>query len=76
MTDQRKPSVIGELRRTLRTYYTYVFLYDFIFGYAIYTAYFSLQGLSAAIIGVILAVWSVRGLIFEIPSGALSDSFD
>lgn len=67
---------VSGFRRTLRAYYAYIFFYDFIFGYAIYTAYFSLQGLSAASIGVLLAVWSVSGLLFELPSGALSDRFD
>lgn len=67
-------------RRRLQTFltanYAYVFLYDFIFGYAIYTAYMSLQGLSATTIGLLLAVWSATAIVLELPSGALSDRFD
>lgn len=65
-----------DIQRFLRANYTYAFLYDFILGYAIYTAYMSLQGLSATTIGLLLAVWSASAIIFELPSGALSDRFD
>lgn len=60
----------------LRANYLYAFLYEFMFGYAIYTAYMSLQGLSATTIGLLLAVWSASAIIFELPSGALSDRFN
>ncbi len=64
------------LRRFLRAYYAYVFLIDFILGYAIYTAYFSLSGLGVWDIALLFVVWSVMAAIFEIPSGALSDHLD
>lgn len=60
----------------LRVYYAYAFLFDFIFAYAVYTALFSLEGLSTSQIGVLLAFWSASAIVLEMPSGALSDHFD
>ncbi|MCR6637188.1 MFS transporter [Devosia sp.] len=60
----------------LRVYYAYAFLFDFIFAYAVYTALFSLEGLSTSEIGVLLAFWSASAIVLEMPSGALSDHFD
>lgn len=64
------------LPRFLRAYYAYVFLIDFILGYAIYTAYFSLSGLGIWDIALLFIFWSIVAAIFEIPSGALSDHLD
>ena len=64
------------LPRFLRAYYVYVFLIDFILGYAIYTAYFSLSGLGVWDIALLFIFWSIVAAIFEIPSGALSDHLD
>ena len=61
---------------SLRDWDAYIFLGELTFAYAIYTAYFSLQGLSAATIGILLAVWSASTVVFELPSGALSDRFN
>lgn len=60
----------------LRVYYAYAFLFDFIFAYAVYTALFSLEGLSTGQIGILLAFWSASAIVLEMPSGALSDHFD
>ncbi len=60
----------------LRNYYYYIFSYDFIFGYAIYTAYLHIQGLSPSEIGAIFAFWSLSVILFELPSGILSDRYD
>lgn len=60
----------------LTAYCTYAFLFDFIFAYAIYTAYFELNGLSFLQIGALLAFWSGTALILEIFTGALSDWLD
>jgi predicted MFS family arabinose efflux permease len=67
---------MGSLRRFLGVYYAYVFLFDFMLAYAIYTALFALEGLSIAEIGVLLAFWSASAIVLEMPSGALSDHFD
>lgn len=64
------------LGRFLRAYYAYAFLVDFIFGYAIYTAYFALSGLDIWDIALLFVIWSLVAAVFEIPSGALSDHFD
>lgn len=67
---------MGGLRRFLGLYYAYVFLFDFMLAYAIYTALFQLEGLSVAEIGMLLAFWSASAIVLEMPSGALSDHFD
>ena len=63
-------------KRTLAFYYVHVFCYDFIFGYAIFPAYFQLQGSSPEIIGTLLAVWAACIIVFEIPCGLLADMLD
>jgi MFS family permease len=65
-----------QLRRFLRGYLAYVFLFDFMLAYAIYTALFQLRGLSLSEIGILLAFWSATAIVLEVPSGALSDHFD
>ena len=67
---------MGSLRRFLGVYYAYVFLFDFMLAYAIYTALFALEGISVAEIGILLAFWSASAIVLEMPSGALSDHFD
>ena len=64
------------LRRFLRLYYAYAFLFDFILAYAFYTALFELEGLSLSEIGLLLASWSATAIVLEMPSGALSDHYD
>lgn len=64
------------LARFLQGYLAYVFLFDFMLAYAIYTALFQLRGLGFAEIGVLLAFWSAAAIVLEVPSGALSDHFD
>jgi predicted MFS family arabinose efflux permease len=64
------------LRRFLTIYYAYVFLFDFMLAYAIYTALFALEGLGIGEIGILLAFWSASAILMEMPSGALSDHFD
>lgn len=66
----------GSLRRFLGIYYAYLFLFDFMFCYAVYTAIFELKGLSVTQIGGLLAFWSLSAVVLELPSGALSDRFD
>lgn len=64
------------LRRFLAAYFAYVFLFDFILAYAVYTALFQLKGLSVTEIGILLAFWSASAIVLELPSGALSDHLD
>ena len=67
---------MASLRGFLGLYYAYVFLFDFMLAYAIYTALFALEGISIAEIGILLAFWSASAIVLEMPSGALSDHFD
>ncbi len=64
------------LRRFTLLYLGYVFLFDAMLAYAVYTAVFELEGLSPAAIGTLLAIWSASAILLELPSGALSDRFD
>jgi MFS family permease len=64
------------LSRFLSAYYGYVFLFDFIFCYAVYTALFELEGLNLVEIGILIAFWSASAVVLELPSGALSDWLD
>lgn len=64
------------LSRFLGAGYAYAFLFDFCFAYAIYTALFSLKGLTVTEIGILIAFWSASAIVLELPSGALSDWFD
>lgn len=64
------------MRRFLGAYYGYVFLFDCMLAYAVYTALFELRGISVAEIGALLAFWSASAIVLELPSGALSDHFD
>ncbi len=62
--------------RTLFFYFAHVFLYDFIFGYAIFPAYFQLKGASPELIGALLAFWAACIILLEIPAGLLADIAD
>lgn len=46
---------------------------DFVFAYAIYTVFFSIQGMSPMQISLLLMRWAGSSAIAEIPSGALAD---
>jgi MFS family permease len=61
---------------TLRLYFIHVFSYDFIFGYAIFPAFFQLQGEPPELVGAILATWAAGIIVFEIPAGLLADKWD
>lgn len=64
------------LSRTLFFYFAHVFFYDFIFGYAIFPAYFQLKGASPELIASLLAFWAACIILFEIPAGLLADIAD
>ncbi len=63
----------NEYKSFIRNYLISSSLYDFIFAYAIYTVFFSINGLSPFEISLILAWWAFVSVILEIPSGALAD---
>ncbi|WP_029041409.1 MFS transporter [Cucumibacter marinus] len=64
------------LKTFLFAYFGYVFMFDAMLAYAIYTALFQFRGISVAEIGLLIAFWSATAIILELPSGALSDRFD
>ena len=54
------------LRRFLGRYYVYLFLFDAMLCYAVYTALFELRGLSFSQIGALLAFWSLSAIVLEL----------
>lgn len=54
--------------------YTYSFLDDFVVLYPVYTLLFSDTGLSIWQISSLFVLWSVAGMLMELPAGALADA--
>jgi predicted MFS family arabinose efflux permease len=54
--------------------YAYAFLGDFVLLYPVYALLFADTGLSTAEISSLLAIWSISGLVLEVPSGVLADA--
>jgi MFS family permease len=54
--------------------YAYAFLGEFILLYPVYALLFTDTGLSVAQVSTLFAIWSVTGLVLEIPSGAWADA--
>ncbi|MFC8101902.1 MFS transporter [Streptomyces sp. NPDC057363] len=61
-------------RRLTTTLYGYSFLDEFILLYPVYALLFSDTGLSVWQLSSLFAVWSVTGVLLEIPSGAWADA--
>ena len=80
MSDLSSPDVQSRLppgfRRPLFFYYVQTFNYDFIFGYAIFPAFFLLEGVSPEVIATILAFWAAGIIVLEIPAGIVADIVD
>ncbi|BFO19842.1 hypothetical protein SHKM778_62300 [Streptomyces sp. KM77-8] len=62
------------VRRLTNTLYGYAFLDDFILLYPVYALLFSDAGLSVEQISSLFAVWSVTGVLLEVPSGVWADT--
>ncbi|MET8864085.1 MFS transporter [Nonomuraea sp. NPDC004580] len=54
--------------------YAYAFLSEFILLYPVYALLFTDTGLSVAQVSSLFAIWSLTGLVLEIPSGAWADA--
>lgn len=71
-------SSIWDLARKDRTLFLY-FLYDFLFGLypivPIMSLFFLAKSLTFGQIGIVFAVFSVSGFVFEIPTGYFGDKF-
>ncbi|MFI0733582.1 MFS transporter [Streptomyces sp. NPDC021225] len=62
------------IRRLTATLYCYAFLNDLILLYPVYALLFSDTGLSLWQISSLFALWSVTGVLVEVPSGAWADT--
>ncbi|WP_191897818.1 MFS transporter [Planomonospora parontospora] len=54
--------------------YVYTFLDDFILLYPVYALLFADTGLSVAEISSLFVIWSVTGIVLEVPSGVWADA--
>ncbi|MFI9593571.1 MFS transporter [Nonomuraea sp. NPDC052265] len=54
--------------------YVYTFLGEFVLLYPVYTLLFTDAGLSVAETSSLFVIWSVTGMVLEIPSGAWADA--
>ncbi|MFG3153572.1 MFS transporter [Streptomyces sp. NPDC048219] len=61
-------------RRLTATLYGYAFLDDFVLLYPVYALLFSDAGLSVWQISSLFALWSITGVLLEVPSGAWADA--
>ncbi len=55
--------------------YVYAFLSEFVLLYPVYALLFADTGLSVAQSSTLFVIWSVTGIVLEIPSGAWADTF-
>lgn len=75
LSPARVPGVgTGGVRRLTATLYGYAFLDDFVLLYPVYALLFSDTGLSLWQISSLFALWSVTGIVLEVPSGAWADA--
>ncbi|MEV0160307.1 MFS transporter [Nonomuraea fuscirosea] len=56
------------------TLYAYAFLSEFVLLYPVYALLFADTGLSVAQTSTLFVIWSVTGMVLEIPSGAWADT--
>ncbi|MEV4102306.1 MFS transporter [Nonomuraea sp. NPDC049649] len=61
-------------KRLVRTLYVYTFLDELVLFYPVYALLFTETGLSVAETSSLFVIWSVTGLVLEVPSGALADA--
>ncbi|MET7999786.1 MFS transporter [Nonomuraea glycinis] len=60
--------------RLAGTLYVYTFLDEFVLLYPVYALLFTDTGLSVAEITSLFVIWSVTGMVLEVPSGAWADT--
>lgn len=73
LSPARVPVSAG-VRRLTATLYGYAFLDDFVLLYPVYALLFSDTGLSVWQISSLFALWSLTGVLLEVPSGAWADA--
>ncbi|MEE1758343.1 MFS transporter [Streptomyces sp. SP18BB07] len=75
LSPARAPGVATTgVRRLTATLYGYAFLDDFVLLYPVYALLFSDTGLSIWQISSLFALWSLTGIVLEVPSGAWADA--
>ncbi|MEV6381365.1 MFS transporter [Streptomyces sp. NPDC051773] len=75
LSPARAPGVATrDVRRLTATLYGYAFLDDFVLLYPVYALLLSDTGLSIWQISSLFALWSVTGIVLEVPSGAWADA--
>ncbi|MGF0172965.1 MFS transporter [Streptomyces sp. Marseille-Q5077] len=62
------------VRRLTTTLYGYSFLDDFVLLYPVYALLFADTGMSLWQISSLFALWSITGVVLEVPSGAWADA--
>ncbi|MFJ8594616.1 MFS transporter [Streptomyces sp. NPDC093598] len=72
LTPARVPAT--GVRRLTTTLYGYAFLDDFVLLYPVYALLFADTGMSLWQISSLFALWSVTGVVLEVPSGAWADA--
>jgi MFS family permease len=60
--------------RLVGTLYVYTFLNEFVLLYPVYALLFTDTGLSVGEITSLFVIWSVAGMVLEVPSGAWADA--
>ncbi|MFF4252969.1 MFS transporter [Streptomyces sp. NPDC001663] len=73
LSPARVPAATG-VRRLTATLYGYAFLDDFVLLYPVYALLFSDTGLSVWQLSSLFAIWSITGVVLEVPSGAWADA--
>jgi len=63
------------LKTFTKLFYLHQFFFDLIFIYAVEKLFFLSRGLNLSQIGIMLFIWSVMEIIFEVPTGILADKW-
>ncbi|MDI9883892.1 MFS transporter [Streptomyces sp. HNM0645] len=74
LTSSCPPPLRAGVRRLERTLYLYAGLEDFVLLYPVYALLFARHGLDTAQISSLFALWSLTGLLVEVPSGVWADT--
>ncbi|MET9994450.1 MFS transporter [Streptomyces mutabilis] len=74
LSPERAPKTAGT-RRLTRTLYASAFCDEFVLLYPVYALLFSDTGLSVWQMSSLFALWSLTGVLLEVPSGVWADAF-
>ncbi len=74
LSPARVPGTGAEVRRLTATLYGYAFLDDLVLLYPVYALLFADTGLTVGQISSLFVLWSMTGVLFEIPSGVWADT--